>query len=191
MAKAKEVTRIILKGLLISGGVAVATTSPRFLYNIFPKLFKITTSKIMKKRKEQKYNRSFYYLKSKDMISFEDRGGQLYISLTEKGKKQAGKYKIDDLKFRKTDKWDGKWRVLIFDIKEKHKIKREALRGKIKQLGMYKLQNSVWVYPYCFKAEMEILRNFFQINTNEMKIIVALEIENDQLLKKNFNLDKI
>jgi len=184
-----ELSKKILTGLLISGGLAIAATDPKFLYRVLPKLTKLAISEIEKKKRIKNYKRSFYYLKSRDMINFEDRGGQIYISLTPKGKKQAGKYQIDDLEIKKSNKWDGKWRIMIFDISEKHKIKREALRGKIKQLGMYKLQDSVWVYPYDFKKEMDLLRKFFQINGSELRILTASDIENDCEMKKHFNLE--
>jgi hypothetical protein len=188
MAKTKKITRTILKGLLITGGVAIAATSPQFLYRILPAITKLTAAEIRKRKKIKEYKRSFDYLKKQSMIYFENRNSQIYISLTPKGKKQAGKYGIDDLKIKKSKKWDGKWRILIFDIREKHKIKREALRGKIKQLGMYKLQDSVWVYPYDFQKEIDILRTFFRINSNEMKIITASDIEDDFSAKIFFGL---
>jgi len=112
----------------------------------------------------------------------------MYFSLSAEGKKKASKYKIDELKIKKSQKWDRKWHVLIFDIEDKHKIKREALRGKLKQLGLYQLQKSVWVCPYEFKKEMQLLRDFFGLESKEMKVINAFEIEDDTSLRKFFNL---
>ncbi|MDO8529421.1 MAG: hypothetical protein Q7S18_02025, partial [bacterium] len=109
-------------------------------------------------------------------------------SLTEEGKKKAGKYQIDNLEIKKPKKWDKKWRILIFDIKNRDKLKREALRGKIKELGLYQLQKSVWVCPYEFVKEMNILRSFFNLSNDEMKIINAHEIENDNDIKIFFNI---
>jgi len=189
MSKKQIMTKSILKGLLITGGVAIAATSPQFLYRILPAITKLTLAEIKRRKKAKEYKRSFDYLKKEDMIHFENRGGQLYVSLTAKGKKQAGKYQIDDLEIKKPKKWDGKWRILIFDISEKHKIKREALRGKIKQLGIYKLQDSVWVYPYDFKKEIGALRKFFRISEDELKIITATDIENDLSVKNFFGLN--
>ena len=85
-------------------------------------------------------------------------------------------------------RWDKKWRILIFDIKEKNKIKREALRGKIKQLGLYPLQKSVWVCPYKFFKEMDMLRRFFGLQKDEMKTITASEIEDDKNIRSFFGL---
>jgi len=78
---------------------------------------------------------------------------------------------------------------LIFDIQDKQRIKREALRGKIKELGLCQIQKSVWVYPYDFKKEMILLREFFGLTNAEMKLITASEIENDELIKDFFKLN--
>jgi Phenylacetic acid-responsive transcriptional repressor len=110
-------------------------------------------SNMEKKKEMKKFKNAFYYLKRKGLIDVEYRGNQMYFSLTAEGKKKAGKYKINDLKIKAAEKWDKKWRVLIFDIEDKHRAKREALRGKIKELGLYQLQKSVWVCPYEFKKK--------------------------------------
>jgi len=103
--------------------------------------------------------------------------------------KLAGEYRIvDKLKIKKQKKWDRKWRLLIFDIADKQKIKREALRGKLKELGFFQLQKSVWVCPYESKKQIILLRDFFDLASADMKIIIATEIENDGELKEFFGL---
>jgi len=190
--KTRKVARLILKTLLLAGAVAVASTSPAFGPKTMAQLVKNIKYKF--KRKEKKYQvqpdytNSFYYLKEKGFIYMENRGGQLYIALTEEGKKKAGKYQIDDLEIKKPEKWDGKWRIMIFDIHDKQKIKREALRGKIKELGMFQLQKSVWIYPYDFFKEIKMLRDFFGLTKDEMKIIIASVVEDDIKLKEFFKL---
>jgi len=78
---------------------------------------------------------------------------------------------------------------LIFDISDKHKNKREALRGKLKQLGLFQLQKSVWVCPYEFRDVVKILREFFGLTDDEMKVITASEIENDRRIRDYFKLN--
>jgi DNA-binding transcriptional regulator PaaX len=184
-----EIAKIILKGLLIGGGIAIASTSPNFVVKILPKLIKYSIYR--KKQKEiewKKFYNSFHYLKNQGLIEMNYKGKQLYITLTEEGRKKVGRYQIDDLKIKKPLRWDKKWRVLIFDIEEKDKIKREALRGKLKELRFYPLQKSVWVCPYSFDKEIRILRQFFGLTEKEIKTIVAAEIENDAELKRYFAL---
>ncbi len=189
MKTKKEITKIILKGLLISGGIAIASTSPFFATRLIPALIKYARYKKRQKEFEKKkfYN-AFYKLKKKGLINFDYRGKQVYISLTPEGRQWAGKYQIDDLEIKKPRRWDKKWRVLIFDIKEKQKGKREALRGKLKELKFYQIQKSVWVCPYKFKKEIEILRSFFGLTKNEMITIEASNIENDQKIKTFFGI---
>lgn len=187
--KRHELANIILKGLLYGGAITIAATSPSFIPKILPRLIKYAKYKKRKKENERRnFYDAFYRLKKQGLIKMEYQGKQLYISLTQEGKKRCGRFQIDDLKIRKPLRWDKKWRVLIFDIKEKSKIKREALRGKIKQLGLFQLQKSVWVCPYDFFKEMETLRRFFGLKNKEMKIITATEIENDVEIRNFFGI---
>ncbi len=50
---------------------------------------------------------------------------------------------------------DGVWKLVIFDIPEKHKYVRTVLRAKLKQLHFKKWQNSIWVSPYALDDEIE------------------------------------
>jgi CRISPR-associated endonuclease Cas2 len=189
MPNGKGITKMILKGFLISGAIIISGNNPRFFKYVLPKIIKYFSYQIKNSKKKKEIYDTFYHLKNRRLIKFEYKGKQIHISLTKEGKKKAGKYQIDDLKIEKTRKWDKRWRVLIFDISEKNKIKREALRGKIKELGLYQLQKSVWVCPYNFQSEVNILRGFFNLKNDDMKIINAYEIENDEKLKVFFNLE--
>ena len=50
---------------------------------------------------------------------------------------------------------DGVWKLVIFDIPEKHKYVRSVLRNKLRQLHFKKWQNSIWVSPYALDGEIE------------------------------------
>ncbi len=79
-------------------------------------------------------------------------GDGVFLHLTSSGQ---GKIVRDFpvLKFQK-QKWDHKWRVVIFDIKEIHKYERDRLRDKLKELGFGMLQESVWVTPHDIGRDM-------------------------------------
>ncbi len=63
----------------------------------------------------------------------------------------------NDLVFKLTDagrelissdddgKWDGKWRIVIFDIPEQKRIVRNLFRRNLKKWGFKHLQKSVWI----------------------------------------------
>ncbi len=180
----------ILKTLATGAEFLLYTMEPRGKFTLNSELYRC--EKFLREHEkhewEEKFYSTFYYLRKKGMIKVNYRGRQIYISLTAAGKKKAGKYKIDDLKLKKPKEWDKKWRILIFDIKDIQRIKREALRGKIKEMDMFQLQKSVWVYPYDFTKEMTLLREFFGLTGAEMNLIEAAKIENDQLLRDYYGL---
>lgn len=198
MERRTGTVKIILRVLLVVGAVAIAATSPRFgsvlaraLMKEMKRLGRIKNKNRKLQEKEfpkEKIQSAFYYLRSKGLVDIDYRGPQMYITLTEKGVKKAGKYQINDLQIAKPEKWDQKWRILIFDISDNHRNKREALRGKLKQLRLFQLQKSVWVYPFDFQDVVETLREFLGLNGDEMKVIIASEIENDQRIRDYFEL---
>lgn len=179
----KKFTENIIMGIFFAGVIAIA--SPYFVATKIPEIIKCM---IRNRRERRSFSNTFSRLKKNGLINIDNRNGQIYISLTKEGKKRAGKYQIDNLEIKNPGKWDRKWRVLIFDVKEKQRIKRDALRGKIKELGLYKLQNSVWAYPYDFFKEAKLLRDFFGLTGDEMQIITNCKLEKDKELKKNFQL---
>jgi DNA-binding transcriptional regulator PaaX len=84
------------------------------------------------------------------------------LILTNKGKSKILTYHFQKMKINKKN-WDGKWRFVMFDIPEKIKKGREALREKLKELGFRELQKSVFVIPYKCEKEIEFLIEFFQL----------------------------
>lgn len=192
MAKTKsDISKIILKSILIGGAFAVASTSPTFARQLVPALVKEIKYRHRLKERKEKFNKmynSFYYLRRRGLLKMDYRGKQLHVSLTEEGKLRARKYSIDDLKIEKPTKWDRKWRILIFDIEEKHRSRRDALRGKLKELGLYQLQRSVWVCPYHFQKEVDVMKEFFGLTKEEMTTFVASNLEKEKDMISFFNL---
>ncbi|MBI4038147.1 CRISPR-associated endonuclease Cas2 [Candidatus Daviesbacteria bacterium] len=65
---------------------------------------------------------------------------ELILRLTDKGKDRAIWARIKEFPQR----WDGRWRLVIFDIPEKRRTARDLLRSKLKQWGFTHWQKSVW-----------------------------------------------
>ena len=84
-------------------------------------------------------------------------------------------------------KWDGYWRIVIFDIPEKFKKARNALGKKIKDLGLFPLQKSVFVYPFDCKDEINFVSEFFRVG-KFTQYIVAKELDGEKFLKQHFGL---
>lgn len=80
---------------------------------------------------------------------------ELILRLTDSGKDKAlwTKMRFSD------EKWDGRWRLVIWDIPEKRRAARDLLRHKLKQLGFIRWQKSVWATK---KNCTEVLRDFIK-----------------------------
>jgi len=114
-------------------------------------------------------------------------GGRVKMVLSRSGKEKVLEYDIDNLRIRNPGQWDGKWRIVVFDIpKDKKKI-REAFRFHIKRLGFYQLQKSVFVYPHRCNNEVEFLIEFYEARPY-VRQILASDIDNSLHLKDIFNL---
>ena len=178
----------ILECLLLLGVVSVAATSPYFFYRLMRILFKsYNCDKIYK----NKFRSAFYYAKKNGFIAIEKNDHDIKIFITARGKEWMNKYKIVNLEITKPKKWDGKFRSIAFDIPNSQRIKRNAFRGKLKELGFYSTQKSVWLHPYNCQEEIKILMNFFGLTNKQIQIFVAEKIDDDILLEKIRNIYKI
>lgn len=90
--------------------------------------------------KKSALSRALKRLRENGLIDFVD-DNRLVYRLTDQGRQKVvlAKLLIDD------QKWDGKWRILIFDIPEKRRVARDVLRSKLKAWGFIRWQQSVWV----------------------------------------------
>lgn len=84
-------------------------------------------------------------------------GDKVRIRITPGGLKRLLSINLDLSKFS-SKKWDGRWRVVIFDVSEKDKKRRDQLRQKIFHLGFGMLQESVWISPFPIETE---IRDYF------------------------------
>lgn len=113
------------------------------------------------------------------------KNGIVAVTLTKEGKRKLARYQIDLLEIEKPKKWDGKWRIIIFDIPVKKNIARELLRRKMKNLGFYKLQASVFVYPFPCYEVVKFLRDYFGVSS-EVEYLEVESLESQDKLIGHF-----
>lgn len=116
---------------------------------------------------------------------FEQKGEQV-ARLTEKGQRELLRYQLKEKRLKKW-RWDGKWRMLIFDIEEKRRFARDRARYDMFSFGFIRLQDSVWVYPYDCEEVVTLLKAQYRIG-KEMLYIVTDNIEGDKELKQKFGI---
>ena len=125
-------------------------------------------------------------LERQGLVSRRETVGGTEFVITNKGKTQVLKYRLAEMK-PKRGKWDGKWRVVFFDIDDIHKRKRDDLRAFLEQMGFKKYQESVYLTPFDYEGEVEYLRELLEI-PHEVKIGVLEKIENEEELREMFEV---
>lgn len=103
-------------------------------------------------------------LQKRGLIRFSKRKSKRHIALTERGEDFLHSYAWDNVRIQKPKKWDGLWRVIIFDIPEEQRAGRVALQQTLRRLKFCAMQRSVYVFPYACKREL-----FMVLKENRME----------------------
>jgi len=117
----------------------------------------------------------------------EENSGNMRVTITDRGRVRALAYALDTMKLKHQKRWDGKWRVVIFDIPEKVKRVRDIFRMRLQQLELYCVQESVYVSPYPCFDEVEFLRELYGVAFTVRYLLVE-KIEDDNALQVHFHL---
>ncbi|MEK7664691.1 MAG: hypothetical protein AAB361_00955 [Patescibacteria group bacterium] len=167
---------------LLAGAALSFSYSPRHPW----KILKSASKEWKRISNEELRNEIRKLYQSKTISKKENDDGSVSILLTNKGKIKALKYNFDKITIDRKN-WDGKWRLVIFDIPEKIKKSRDALRWKIKELGFYELQKSVFVFPYQCEDEINFVIEYYNLR-KYVRFGTLNAIDNEIHLKKIFNI---
>jgi len=108
------------------------------------------------------------------------------IKVTNSGKYRILKNSLENIKVKHPKHWDGKYRIIFYDIPENKKKIRDALRRKLKEIGFVEFQKSVFVFPYPCKEEIDFIINFWDIA--ECVYYIESKIYPDKKLRQKFKL---
>ena len=170
--------------LLMQAGLAVGLTqSPKKQWWILKQI-----PKEWEKINRQALKRAINSLYRSHLVQEKNnKDGTTTLVLSENGKQRVLRLNIDKLVIKKPAQWDGKWRIVMFDIPEKLKRLRESLRFHFKEIGLIELQKSVLVFPYPCSKEIEFVLELHNAR-KYVRFVLAEKIDNELHLKKKFNL---
>ena len=134
---------------------------------------------------KDKFRKEMFRLQKSGFIKKYFENKQLFVELQPKGKNLLKNYLTQDLEITIPKKWDKKWRLVIYDIANDKKDKREILRNKLDTLGFLKLQESVYVFPFECKNEINLIKNMYFLSPY-VQYIVADRIETEINLIQTF-----
>src|SRR3989344_4819282 len=175
----KNIQKIILAVIFTAGVLSLAVIAP----NVIGAIGRL--EKTFKRKKNLKYsiNNSFTRLREKGLVEIVEIHGKKVARITKKGEGKLDFLDKHNFKIKRPKRWDGRWRVVIFDIKEKRRKTRDLLRKTLWQIGFVKLQHSVWVYPYDCEDLISLLKADFKIGKDILYMIIE-KLENDWHLRE-------
>lgn len=122
------------------------------------------------------------------VIGLKPKGGSYEIILLSGGKKLAALFNLENIKIKKQDRWDGLWRIALFDIPERFKKVRDAMRFHLKDMGFVEYQKSVFITPYPCEKELKFVAEFFHAR-KFVRLIVAKAIDKEPEFKRKWNIN--
>ena len=173
-----KIQRVILDTVVTAGILSAAIMAP----NVIGALDKLGL--VPRKRQREYISSSAAKMVKKGLLKFNGK----YYEPTKEGENIFMMWSVGRYRLEKPRKWDRKWRIIIYDIPEKNKGKiRRQINTLFVQTGLYRLQDSVWVYPYDCEDIMTLIKIDFGVG-KDVLYVVADEIENDKHLRNHFNL---
>jgi len=138
-----------------------------------------------REKDKDKFRIAMYRLQRAGLIRKYFDGKEQQIEILPKGKKQLKTYIFQDLIIPQPVKWDKKWRIVVYDIADDKKDKRDVFRNKLENLGFLKLQESVYIYPFDCLQAINLIKNMYFL-TPCVQYIVAERVETEIKLIKKF-----
>ena len=120
------------------------------------------------------------------LVEIKEEQGIPIIKITHRGKQKLLRYKVDEMALDELN-WDGKWRLVIYDVQTGKRANSEMFRTMLNKLRFLKLQKSVYLTPFKCEDEIEYLRLLFEIG-NEVQILKVGSLENEAAYRRYFGI---
>ena len=174
-----KVQKVILNSIYAAGFLSVALLAPNAL-----RTFRDFGAGKKKKNFIYRVESNLNKLKSKGLIYINEKN---FVCLTPDGNKIIQRVLFEKINLKKPKRWDGKWRIISFDIKERRRQTRDQIRTTLRRLDFIKIHQSMWVYPYDCEDFILLLKSHFHVG-KDLIYIIADKIENDRPLKYHYKL---
>lgn len=177
---------LLLRSLAIAGFISIALIAPKMT-----RLLK-ELDRPAKNRKQlyQRIRQGITRLEQSGLVTVSGEYAKRKVKITEKGKKILEQIEFEGMMIPEPAFWDGKWRILVFDINERRRRTRTQLRRLIQGQGFVRMQDSVWVYPYPCDEFISLVRAHLKSGVGEMRFFVAEALESDKALREHFRISE-
>lgn len=178
----------IVDGLLrfvASGGFITTALLLPNAAQIFDKPLVRLLKSLDDRSRERELRRITHYMKQKGLISYKAGDYEHGIKLTPQGKARIKRSDYTALAIPAPKKWDGRWRLIFFDVPMESDAGRHSFTYKLRNLGFQQLQKSIWIHPYPCRPEIETVTQVLGIRKFVTYVEIS-EIDSEPLLRKRF-----
>lgn len=182
-ASAQTVLKIVGGGMFLAASLAMPN---------LPRVFKPFLNNQEEYEVWKRFNvpylkRTLKRLEKQKLVEFNEEEGIQVVKITERGKKRILRFAIDELVVEKPRFWDGKWRLVSYDIPGKLRRLRTIFREYLRAWGFYPLHESAFLHAYPCEKQVEFLREYLGIG-EFVRIFQVSKIENDKLFREFFGV---
>jgi DNA-binding transcriptional regulator PaaX len=177
---------LVLRSLVATGIISVALIAPKMI-RLLKELDRPAKSR---KQLYQRISQAILRLEKDGLVTTSGERGKRRTKITERGKKMLTELEFKEYEIPEQAFWDGKWRVLAFDMSEKRRRTRDQLRRLLQGAGFVRLQDSVWICPYPCDEFIALVRAHLKSGVGEMRYFVAEALESDKALREHFRIPR-
>ena len=171
----------VLKLILTASTVGSVLVAPNALI-AFDKPLRRIFDKLDSREREREMRRVIKYMKWQGLINGDYDHG---LQITKRGRKRLDRVNIETITIDRSVRWDKKWRLVLYDLPKRYKVARTSVPKKLRELGFYQLQRSVWIFPHECRKEIEAISSHYKVY-KYVSYIETGNIDNESLLKKKF-----
>ena len=134
------------------------------------------------KDRQRELRRIIYKMKEKGLLVGDYEHG---LQLTDKARKRLDRISLDDLRARPTDVWDGRWRIILYDLPKDKDSGRHALVACLRSYGCLLLQKSAWITPFPCRQDIETISAQFGVD-DYVTYFEAVSLDNEPAMIDRF-----
>jgi len=85
-------------------------------------------------------------LQTRGWVKSSKNQSKIFFEITQAGSNEVTQT-LSEIKKINSKTWNGSWQIVVFNIPERERFRRDTLRQKIEKLGFGRIENSLWLSP--------------------------------------------
>lgn len=129
-------------------------------------------------------------LKRQQLATIKTQNGRVHFTISPDGARRLQALLIDEIDIPPIKKWDGKWRMVTFDVPVAQSKQRSLFTDHLKRMHFMMLQKSLWVHPApCFEQVERIASHLNLLRYCTLMEVSKMDDISTKRLTQRFNAE--